>query len=127
MFQISSNQDLAFQITKPNSSYMRLHENNYNISPFLQIDNSLNFLTWFIQSIQTALKFGNATTYTNVMTAMENFIVSKKINYVYMTSSQSSFVLPNLSIAVNLSKYKKALCFLCKSTKASHGSFYEDE
>ena len=91
---------------------MRLHENNYNISPFLQIDNSLNFLTRFIQSIQTALKFENATTYTNVITAMENFIVSKKINYVYMTSSQSRFVLPNLSIAVNLSKYEKALCFL---------------
>jgi len=127
MFQIYSNQDLASQITKPDSPYMRLYKNNYNISPFLQIDNSLNFLTQSIQSIQTALKFGNTTTYTNVMTAMENFIVSKEINYVYMASSQSRFVLPNLSIAVNLFKCEKALCFLCKGTNASHSCFYEDE
>jgi len=45
MFQISYNQNLAFQITEPDSSYMRLYRNNYNISLFLQIDNLLNSLT----------------------------------------------------------------------------------
>jgi len=44
-----------------------------------------------------------------------------------MTSSQNKFVLPNSSIAVNLSKCEKILCSLYKSKKASHGSFYEDE
>jgi len=32
IFQISSNQDLASQIAKPDSPYMRLYENNHNIS-----------------------------------------------------------------------------------------------
>ena len=44
-----------------------------------------------------------------------------------MASSQNRFVLPDLSITVNLSKYKKALCFLYKDKKASHSSFYEDK
>ena len=32
MFQISYDQNLAFQITEPDSPYMRLYGNNYNIS-----------------------------------------------------------------------------------------------
>jgi len=44
-----------------------------------------------------------------------------------MTSNQNKFVLPNLPITTNLSKCKKALCFLCKDKKAPYGSFYEDE
>jgi len=45
MFQISSNQNPTSQIVELDSLYMRLHRNNYDISLFLQIDNSLNFLT----------------------------------------------------------------------------------
>ena len=44
-----------------------------------------------------------------------------------MTSNQNKFVLPNLPITTNLSKYKKALCFLYKNKNAPYGSFYEDE
>ena len=44
-----------------------------------------------------------------------------------MASSQNRFVLPDLPIAINLSKYEKALCFLCKGKKAPHSSFYEDK
>jgi len=44
-----------------------------------------------------------------------------------MASSQNRFILPNLSIAVNLSKCEKALCSLCKGKKVHHGSFYKDE
>jgi len=44
-----------------------------------------------------------------------------------MASSQNEFVLPNSPIAMNLSKCEKALCSLCKSKKASYGSFYKDE
>ena len=58
---------------------------------------------------------------------MEDFVVLKKINYICMASSQNRFILPNLPIAVNLSKCKKALCSLCKSKKVPHGSFYKDE
>ena len=58
---------------------------------------------------------------------MEDFVVSKKINYACIALSQNKFILPNLSIAMNLSKYKKVLCFLYKSKKVSYGSFYEDE
>jgi len=49
------------------------------------------------------------------------------VNYVCMASSQSKFVLSNSSIAVNLSKYEKILCFLFKNKKVPHGSFYKDE
>ena len=87
IFQISSNQDLASQIAKPDSSYMRFYENNHNISLSLQIDNLLSLLTQSIQYIHTALKCGNAITCTNVMTAMEDFVVSKEINYAYMALS----------------------------------------
>ena len=58
---------------------------------------------------------------------MKNFVVSKKINYVFMALSQNKFVLSNLPIVVNFSKYEKTLCFLYKGKKASYGSFYENE
>jgi len=61
------------------------------------------------------------------MAAMENFVVLKEINYVYMALSQNKFVQPNSSIAVNLSKCKKALYFLCKSKKVPHSNFYENK
>ena len=50
-----------------------------------------------------------------------------RVNYTCMASSQSKFVLLDLPITVNLFKWEKALCFLCKSKKVPHGSFYEDK
>jgi len=44
-----------------------------------------------------------------------------------MALSQNRFVLPDLPITINLSKYEKTLCSLCKGKKASHSSFYEDK
>ena len=46
---------------------------------------------------------------------------------VYITSSQNKFVSSNSPITVNLSKYKKAPCFLYKGKKVLYGSFYENE
>lgn len=50
-----------------------------------------------------------------------------RVNYVYMASSQSKFVLSNSSIVVNLSKCEKILCFLFKNKKVSYGSSYKDK
>ena len=61
------------------------------------------------------------------MAVIEDFVVSKEINYTCIASSQNRFVLSNSFITMNLSKYKKVLCFLCKSKKVSHSSFYENE
>ena len=61
------------------------------------------------------------------MVKIEDFVISKEINYVYMTSSQNKFVLSNLSTVMNFFKCEKALCFLCKSKKVSYSSFYEDK
>jgi len=61
------------------------------------------------------------------MAAIEDFVALKIINYACMASSQNRFILPNLPIAVNLSKCEKTLCSLCKSKKVPHGSFYKDE
>ena len=36
-----------------------------------------------------------------------------------MALSQNKFILSDLSIAVNLSRYEKVLCFLCKSVRCS--------
>ena len=58
---------------------------------------------------------------------MKDSIGLNKVNYVYMASSQNKFVLPDSSIVVNLSKYKKALCSLYKGKKVSYSNFYEDE
>ena len=44
-----------------------------------------------------------------------------------MTPSLNKFVLSNLPIIINLSKCEKALYFLCKDKKVSHGSFYTDK
>ena len=82
--------------------------------PF-QVDDSLNSLT---QSIQSC---------TNVAIVIKDSIGSSRVNCVYIAFNQNKFVLPDLSIIVNLSKCKKVLCLLYKSKKASHGSFYEDE
>jgi len=43
-----------------------------------------------IQSIQTVLKYDNAISCTNMMAAMEDFVVSKEINYTYMALSQTN-------------------------------------
>ena len=45
MFQIPSNQNTVSHIAESNSPYIRLYENNYNISLSLQINNLLNSLT----------------------------------------------------------------------------------
>jgi len=45
MFQIYSDQDLAPQIAKPDSPYIRLYGNNCDVPLFLQINDLLNFLT----------------------------------------------------------------------------------
>ena len=49
---------------------------------------------------------------------MENFIGSSRVNYAYMAFNQNKFVLLDLPITVNLSKYEKALFFLCKGKKS---------
>ena len=123
MFQTSNDQNFVSQLAEPNFSYMRLYENNCNIPLFLQIDNSLNFLTQSTQFMQTVLKCDNAILYANTMAIMKNFVVSKKINYICMASSQNRFVLPGLPITIDLSEYKKVLCFLYKGKKALYGSF----
>jgi len=58
---------------------------------------------------------------------MKDFIGLSRVNYAYMASSQNGFVLPDLPIAINLSKYKKALYSFCKGKKASHSNFYKNE
>ena len=58
---------------------------------------------------------------------MEDFIVLSKVNHGYMALSQSKFVLSNLPTNVNLSKYEKILCLLCKDKKVLYSSFYKYE
>jgi len=77
--------------------------------------------------MQTILKCDDVITCANIMITIKNFAVSSKINYVYIALSQSKFILPDLSITVNLFQYENTLCFLCKDKKASHNSFYKDE
>ena len=67
--------------------------------------------------MQIVLKYDNVILYANIMAVVEDFVVSKKINYTCIASSQNRFVLSNLFTTVNLSKYKKV----------SHSSFYENE
>ena len=52
--------------------------------------------------MQTVFKYDNAISCTNVMAAIEDFVVLIKINYVYITLSQNKFVLLDLSITINL-------------------------
>ena len=84
-------------------------------------------MTQSTQLIQTVLKCNNTILYTNTVAAIKDFVASKEINYVCIALIQNRFVLPDLPIAVNLSKYKKALCFLYKNKKAPYNSFYEDK
>ena len=49
--------------------------------------------------------------------AIEDIIESDRVNCVYIAFDQNKFVLSDLFITVNLFKYEKALCFLCKSKK----------
>jgi len=58
---------------------------------------------------------------------MKDSIGLSRVNYAYIASSQNRFVLPDLSIAMNLSKYERGLYSLCKGKKTSHSSFYEGE
>jgi len=44
-----------------------------------------------------------------------------------MASSPNKFVLPNLSTAMNLSKYEKTLYFLYKNKKIPYSSFYKNK
>ena len=81
--------------------------------PF-QVNNLLNSLT---QPIQPC---------TNVDVVIKDSIGSSRVNYVCMALSQNEFILPDSSIAVNLSKCEKTLCSLCMDKKASHDSFYEN-
>ena len=48
---------------------------------------------------------------------MKDFAVSKEINYICIALSQNRFVLSNSSITMNLSKYKKILCFYVRVKK----------
>ena len=81
------------------------------MSFLFQVNNSLNILT---QSIQPC---------TNVGTVIEDLIGSSRVNYVYMASSQNGFLLPDSSIAVNLSKCEKTLCSLYKMKKHLMAAF----
>jgi len=65
--------------------------------------------------------------YTYIIATIENSAVSSKI--IYIVSSQSKFVLFDLLITVNFSKYKKTtiLYFLYMSKKVSCNNFYENE
>jgi len=47
------------------------------------------------------------------MAIIKNFVVLKKIDYTYMASSQNRFVLSDLLITVNLSKYEKKHYISC--------------
>jgi len=89
---------------------------------FLFLDDSLNSLTPSTQLMQTVLKYNNIILCTNTIAVIENFIALKKINYIYMASSQNRFVLLDSSIAVNLFKCEKALYFLHKGKKVFYSS-----
>jgi len=77
--------------------------------------------------MQTVLIYNSAIFYANVMAVIENFVISKEINYAYMVLSQNKFVLPDSPVAVNISKCEKTLYFLYKSKKVPYSSFCENE
>ena len=54
------------------------------MSLFLQIDDSLNFLTQFTQLMWNILKYDDIITYTNIITAIKNFVFSKRISYAHI-------------------------------------------
>ena len=61
------------------------------------------------------------------MAVIEDFVVLNKINYIYIALNQNKFVLSDLSIAMNLSKYEKISYFLYKSKKVLYSSFYNNK
>ena len=67
--------------------------------------------------MQTVFKCNNVILCTNIIAVIEKFVVLNKINYVCIASSQNRFVLPDLSIAINLSKCEKILCFYVRVKK----------
>ena len=77
--------------------------------------------------MQTIFKCDDAIICTNIIATMEDFVIWSRINYICIASSQRKFILPNLSIAVSLSKYEKVPYFLYKGKKVSHSSFYRDK
>jgi len=77
--------------------------------------------------MQNILKDDNIIAHTNITATMKNFVASRRIDYVYIASSLNKFILLNLSIAMNLFKYKKLLCFLSKDKNVPHSSFYKDK
>jgi len=68
--------------------------------------------------MQTILKYNNVITCVNIIAIVECLKASSRINYVYMALSQNKFTLPNLHIAIDLSKHKKILYSLCKGKKS---------
>ena len=59
--------------------------------------------------MQIILKYNNIILYTNTIVVMEDFVALKKIDYACIASNQNRFILSDLPITVNLSKYKKIL------------------
>jgi len=58
--------------------------------------------------MQTVLKCDNAISCANVMAAMKDFVVWKKINYAYIVLGQNRFILPNyllLWIFLNMKRH----------------------
>jgi len=64
-------------------------------------------------------------TYTNVMAATRNFVVSSSV--VCIARYNNKFVLPASPIAKNLQRYNRVLCTTCKGKEAPYGCSYNDE
>ena len=58
---------------------------------------------------------------------MKDFVASRRIDYVYITSSLNKFILLNLPIAMNLFNCKKLLWSLSKDKNVPYSRFYKDE
>ena len=91
------------------------HDNQLYMSFLSQVDDLLNSLT---QSIQPC---------TIVAIVIEDSIGSSRGTYICIASSQNRFILPDLFIAMNLSKCERTLCSLYRSKKAPYDSFYKDK
>jgi len=77
--------------------------------------------------MQNILKYDNIITHTNITAIIKDFVASRRIDYVYITSSLNKFILLNLPIAMNLFKCKKLLCSLSKDKNVPYSRFYKDE
>ena len=73
--------------------------------------------------MQNILKYDNTISCVNTMAIIKNFVVSNKINYVCIASSQNKFVLLDSFIIVNLSECEKALCFYIRVKKCFIAAF----